>query len=61
MSEIVNLRRARKAKRRAEMGTQAEANGVEHSVSKRVRDRAKAQNEKQRHVIEAHRLKDRDA
>lgn len=61
MSEVVSLRRARKAKARAEMAAQAEANRVKHGVSKRVRARAKAHNEKQQHVIEAHRLKDRDA
>jgi hypothetical protein len=61
MSEIVNLRRARKAKARAAAATKADANRVKHGVSKAVRDLAKARDEKQKRVTEAHRLEDRDA
>jgi hypothetical protein len=61
MAEIVNLRRVRKAQARADAATQADANRAKHGVSKRERDLAKAQNEKQQEVIEAHRLKERDA
>jgi hypothetical protein len=61
MSEMVNLRRVRKAKARATAGTQADANRVNHGVSKAVRDLAKARDEKQKCVTEAHRLEDRDA
>ncbi|MFL5237924.1 MAG: DUF4169 family protein [Rhizomicrobium sp.] len=61
MSEIVNLRRARKAKARTAAATQADANRIKHGVSKAVRDLAKARDEKRKHVTEAHRLEDRDA
>jgi hypothetical protein len=46
MSEIVNLRRARKTKARAAAATQADANRVKHGVSKAVRDLVKARIEK---------------
>ena len=42
MSEVVNLRRARKAKARMESAAQADANRVKHSVSKVAHDLAKA-------------------
>ncbi|MFL5236629.1 MAG: DUF4169 family protein [Rhizomicrobium sp.] len=61
MSEVVNLRRARKAKARAEAATQADANRTKHGVPKRERDAVKARDEKQKHVTEAHRLEDPDA
>ena len=61
MSEIVNLRRARKAKARAAAATQADANRVKHGVPKRVRELAKARDEKQKRVTEAHCLEDPDA
>jgi hypothetical protein len=59
MAEIVNLRRARKAKGRAEKDRAADANRVKHGVAKPVRDLAKARTEKAAHDLEANRL-DRD-
>jgi len=56
MTEIVNLRRARKATARAEAATQAEANRVKHGVSKRERELAKAQAEKTTHNLAARKL-----
>ena len=56
MSEIVNLRRARKAKARRDKDTQAEANRIKHGVAKPVRDLAKAREEKEESAIEGHRL-----
>ena len=56
MAEIVNLRRARKAKGRAEKEREAEANRVKHGVPKPARDLAKARAEKAASVVEAHRL-----
>jgi hypothetical protein len=61
MTELVNLRRMRKAKARAEAAVQAEANRAKHGVSKRERDLVKPQNERQRRAVEGHQLKDRDA
>jgi len=59
MAEIVNLRRARKAKARAEKVRVADANRVKHGVAKPVRDLAKARADKAAHDLEANRL-DRD-
>ncbi len=56
MSEIVNLRRARKAKARRERETAAEANRARHGVAKSVRNLAKARADKERRTAEAHRL-----
>jgi hypothetical protein len=61
MSGIVNLRRVRKAKARAETAAQAQANRTTHGISKQARVLAKEQSEKQRHRVDAHRLKDGDA
>jgi hypothetical protein len=59
MTEIVNLRRARKATVRAEAATQAEANRVKHGVSKRERDLAKAHEAKARRDLIARKLDER--
>lgn len=56
MSEIVNLRQARKAKARREKETQAEANRIKHGVAKSVRGLAKAREEKENCAIAAHKL-----
>lgn len=56
MSEIVNLRQARKAKARREKETQAEANRIKHGVAKSVRGLAKAREEKEKRAIAAHEL-----
>lgn len=45
MSEIVNLRRVRKAKTRAECAAQADANRVKHGVNKSLRDLTAARND----------------
>ena len=56
MSEIVNLRRVRKAKGRAEADVTAEANRLKHGVSKRTRDLAKARADKLNSSTAAHKL-----
>jgi len=58
MAEIVNLRRARKAKTRAEKDRAADANRVKHGVAKPVRDLAKARADKAVRDVDAHRLDD---
>ena len=58
MSEIVNLRRVKKAKARAEKSAQADANRVKHGVAKSVRDLAGARKEKDAERIDAHKLND---
>jgi hypothetical protein len=56
--EIVNLRRARKAKKRAADAAEADANRVKHGVAKSERDLAKAQREKVERAADAHKLDD---
>ncbi len=56
MADIVNLRRARKAKGRAEKEQEAEANRAKHGVAKPMRDLAKAREAKATHDIDAHKL-----
>jgi Domain of unknown function (DUF4169) len=57
-AEIVNLRRARKAKGRAEKEREAEANRARHGVAKPARDLAKARAEKEKRSVDAHRIED---
>ena len=59
MAEIVNLRRARKAKARAGKEREAEANRAKHGIAKPVRELVKAREEKAAHDLDAQKL-DRD-
>ena len=56
MAEIVNLRRARKAKARSDKAAEADANRVKHGVAKDVRDLAKARADKDKRAADAHKL-----
>jgi hypothetical protein len=56
MGDIVNLRRARKAKARNEKASQAEKNRVTHGTPKPVRDLTKARSQKAGAELEGHRL-----
>jgi Domain of unknown function (DUF4169) len=56
MSEIVNLRQARKQKARRAKEVVAEANRVEHGVSKSAHQRAKTMAEKDKRKLAGHRL-----
>lgn len=58
MAEIVNLRRARKARDRAEKDKTAEANRVTHGTPKAVRDLAEARKDKADQRLSGHRLED---
>ena len=58
MAEIVNLRRARKNRARADKEREADANRVKHGVAKPVRDLAKARAEKDKREADAHKLDD---
>ncbi len=58
MAEIVNLRRARKAKGRAEKNRAAEANRAKFGTAKSERDLAKARAEKAARDTDSHRLDD---
>jgi hypothetical protein len=54
MAEIVNLRRARKAKGRAEKDKAAEASRIAHGAPKTARELAKARAEKAARALDAH-------
>jgi hypothetical protein len=56
VAEIVNLRRARKAKARDAKAAEADANRTKHGIAKPVRDLAKAQADKEKHIADAHKL-----
>jgi len=56
MGEIVNLRRARKAKARSEASAQAGAHRAKHGVSKSVRDLARARAEKSERDLASRKL-----
>ena len=60
MAEIVNLRRVKKAKARAEKSAQADANRARHGVAKPLRELAKARDEKAMENLEAHKLDSED-
>jgi hypothetical protein len=54
MAEIVNLRRARKAKAKVEKDKAADANRISHGAPKDVRDLAKARADKAARELDAH-------
>ena len=56
MTEIVNLRRVRKAKERAQKEQEAADNRVRFGVSKRVRSITKARSDKDAAAIEGKKL-----
>ncbi|HEX7726587.1 MAG TPA: DUF4169 family protein [Rhizomicrobium sp.] len=60
MAEIVNLRRVKKAKARAEKSAEADANRARHGVAKPLRELAKARDEKAMENLEAHKLDSED-
>ena len=58
MSEIINLKRARKAKARAEKDVVAEANRAKHGIKKSAHQKAKAVAEKESRRLEGHKLEE---
>jgi hypothetical protein len=56
VAEIVNLRRARKAKARDAKAAEADANRTKHGIAKPVRQLAKARAEKDKRAADAHKL-----
>ena len=56
MAEIVNLRRARKAKTRAEDAAKADANRTKHGIGKKAHKLATARAEKDARKVDAHKL-----
>jgi hypothetical protein len=60
MAEIVNLRRARKTKDRAEKEKAGEANRVAHGTPKALRKLSEAQKDKAEQRLAGHRLENID-
>ncbi len=60
MAEIVNLRRARKAKERAEKEKTADANRVLHGTPKRLRKLSETEKDKAEQRLSGHRLENKD-
>ena len=56
MAEIVNLRRARKAREKAEKEKTAEANRLLHGTPKHLRKLSEAQKDKAEQHLSGHRL-----
>jgi Domain of unknown function (DUF4169) len=56
VAEIVNLKRVKKAKARAEKSAEADANRAKHGTPKHLRNLAKARDEKNKDDLEAHKL-----
>jgi hypothetical protein len=56
VTEIVNLRRVRKGRARADAAAQADANRAKHGLPKRERDVVKARAEKAVNDLAAHKL-----
>ena len=54
MVDVINLRRARKAKARSEKEKTADANRAVHGTPKHLRDLAKAKSEKALRDLDAH-------
>ena len=56
MAEIINLRRARKGKARAEKEKSAEANRLLHGTPKQLRNLAEARKDKADEALSGHKL-----
>ena len=56
MGEVINLRRARKAKDRNKKETDAASNRVHHSTPKKMRILAKAEKQRATQAIDAHNM-----
>lgn len=60
MAEIINLRRARKAKARTEKDAAADANRVKHGTPKALRNLAETRREQAAERLSGHRLDEPD-
>ena len=56
MADIINLRRARKAKAKDEKGKAAEANRVKHGTPKHLRNLTEARKDKADQALSGHKL-----
>lgn len=60
MADLINLRRARKAKERAEKEKTAEANRVLHGTPKHLRKLSEAKKSKAEQRLSGHQLENKD-
>jgi hypothetical protein len=60
MTEIINLRRVRKAKAKAEKEKSADANRVLHGTPKHLRNLAEAREDKADQALSGHKLEKED-
>jgi hypothetical protein len=60
MADIINLRRARKAKTRADAAVQADANRLKHGQTKAEKTVRRAAEKRAAKTLDAHRLEDKD-
>ncbi len=60
MSEVVNLKRARKAKARHAKEVVAEANRVKHGMAKSAHNLAKKRAEIEKRTVDAHKLEEEE-
>jgi uncharacterized protein DUF4169 len=58
MADVVNLRRARKAKKRAAAETQAQANRVSFGRTRAEKEKTQAENDAARRNLEGHKRDD---
>ena len=59
-AEIINLRRARKAKGRSDAALQADANRIKHGIGKTERQLAEAQRTQASRLIDGHKMSNRE-
>jgi hypothetical protein len=60
MGDIINLRRARKGKARAEKAAKADVNRAEHGIAKPVRELAKARHDKDARAVDVHKMDEKE-
>lgn len=60
MADIINLRRARKAKAKTEKDKMAEANRLLHGTPKHLRNLAEARKDKADQALSGHKLENQD-
>lgn len=60
MAEIINLRRARKSRERAEARASGDANAAKHGLHKSARKKAEAEAVREATKLDAHKVEDRE-
>ena len=58
MGDVINLRRARKARDRQDRKAQADRNSTTHGMPKRLKSQLRAERDREDRIHEGHRTKD---